>query len=104
MVSSKKTKVATKLIAEKDHVQVTGILSFATVPTLRAEGNQMIKSRAAVVFDFQNVTCDDSSGLALLTAWTRYAQQCKTNITFVHLPQQLIDIAKVSWLDKILPI
>ena len=95
---------AAKLIAENNHVQITGVLDFDTVIPLRTEGNRIIKSRDSVIFDFQNTTCADSSALALLTAWVRYADRLKKNIQFVHLPQQLIDVAAVSWLNKILPI
>lgn len=86
------------------HAQVSGALTFDTVAKLRTAGNQLIAKRNKLEFDFKNVTRCDSSALTLLTAWTRLSRKNGNAILFINLPQQLYDIAKISGLDKVLPI
>ncbi|QLH43204.1 MAG: STAS domain-containing protein [Coxiellaceae bacterium] len=84
--------------------KLSGKLSFATVPGLRIKGDQLLDKQHQLVFDFNDVVCQDSSVLALLTAWARKARAQHKHISFINLPQQLIDIAKASGLDRVLPI
>ena len=44
----------------------------------------------------------DSAGLALLVQILRYAQKKNKKAYFLHIPLQLMAIAKVSGIDKIL--
>lgn len=81
---------------------LTGALTFATVVQLRIAGDQLIAKHARLDFDFENVTHCDSSALTLLTAWTRSSQRHGKVVSFINLPQQLRDIAKISGLDKVL--
>ena len=98
-------KNSAKITLEKNGLaKVSGVLSFDTVNRLRLMGDQLLDTTRSFNFDFQQVTRCDSSGLALLTAWTRIARQSDKKVEFSHLPEQLIDIAKVGGLDKILPI
>ncbi|MGB6977371.1 MAG: STAS domain-containing protein [Gammaproteobacteria bacterium] len=83
---------------------VSGELNFATVPRLRNIGNQLLLQQNTIIFNFQGVSRSDSSALALLTTWTRQARRNGKKILFTHLPSQLLDIAKLSGLDSILPI
>lgn len=84
--------------------QVIGALTFDTVAKLRTKGNQFITTRKRLEFDFKDVTRCDSSALTLLTAWARLSRKNGKAIFFINLPQQLYDIAKISGLDKVLPI
>ena len=88
-----------------DKFAVTGELSFLSVPKLQKIGYHFITESAKPVFDLKQVTVEDNSGLALLVEWARFAkkEQGKT-ICFINLPGQLLDIAKLSGLEHILPI
>lgn len=98
-------KNSAKITLEKNGLaKISGVLSFDTVNQLRLMGDQLLAQHDHLIFDFQQVTRSDSSGLALLTAWTRIARQSGKKVEFSNLPEQLIDIAKVGGLVKILPI
>jgi phospholipid transport system transporter-binding protein len=93
-----------QLVLDNGQIKVSGELTFATVPYLRLAGDSLITKCPQLIFDFSAVTHTDSASLALLTAWTRKAKQLKKTLQFIRLPQQLFEIARVSGLDKILPI
>lgn len=54
--------------------------------------------------ELQKVRYADSAGLALLIQILRYAQKKHKNVNFLHVPLQLMAIAKLSSIDKILPL
>jgi phospholipid transport system transporter-binding protein len=89
---------------KKGQWQVTGELGFATVPKLYKTGYDVITEHENLVFDLQDIIALDNSGLALLTAWVRLAKKLDKTISFVNLPNKLLDIAKLSGLEDILPI
>jgi phospholipid transport system transporter-binding protein len=98
------SKEATIEPNNSDEYVIHGELNFATVPRLRNIGSQLLLQQPAVIFNFEGVTRSDSSALALLTAWARQGRRSGKKILFIHLPSQLLDIAKLSGLNKILPI
>ncbi len=95
---------ATVIKADNGHADVIGELSLATVSRLRPLGIELLATHAFLQFDFQKVTRSDSSALTLLTAWKRYAKKNGKTIEFINLPTQLLEMAQLSRLDKILPI
>lgn len=74
---------------------VTGDLIFATVPGWRRSGRQYIVRTAEPVIEFKDISACDSSGVALLLAWLRDAQESGKVLRFAHPPQQLLDVARV---------
>jgi phospholipid transport system transporter-binding protein len=99
--------MSNQVVIELNHADeyvIRGELNFTTVPRLRNKGNQLLLQRSSIIFNFQGVSRSDSSALTLLTAWTRQAQRSGKKILFTHLPSQLLDIAKLSGLNSILPI
>lgn len=86
------------------YLMVDGVLNFGTVPHLRRKGIDLIANLDKLTIDFQNVTRSDSSGLALLTAWVRYANNQGKSLHYINIPEQLLDLAKVCNLDHILPL
>ncbi len=96
------TAAEIKISQNGTRIQVSGVLSFATVPTLRDQGIQLLKNVTEPLFDFKEVTRSDSAALALLTAWARYAHSLGKSASFINIPPQLMDIARLSRLDKIL--
>jgi phospholipid transport system transporter-binding protein len=83
---------------------IDGEISFITIPKLRIIGCEFISSHQKPVFDLQQATTKDISGLALLTAWTRFAKKIGKSIQFINLPPQLLDMAKLNGLKDLLPI
>lgn len=82
---------------------LTGELEFATVPGLLAGPGRNLGASASEV-DLAGVTRADSAGLALLVAWTRASARAGHAIRFIHVPAQLLSIARVSGLEEILPL
>ena len=82
---------------------LTGELSFTTVPELWRSGNHVFGGEAAVCLDLAGITRVDSAGIALLIELTRAVRSRGGKILLEHAPPQLMAIATVSGLDKVLP-
>ncbi|EKE00757.1 MAG: hypothetical protein ACD_21C00284G0022 [uncultured bacterium] len=89
-------------INDVGNICISGELSFATVPELNRRGCEFIKQNASLVFDLDKVTLSDNTGVALLVAWARCAKRMSKKISFINLPQQLLDLVKASGLGEIL--
>jgi phospholipid transport system transporter-binding protein len=84
--------------------EIIGELSFSTVAGLRRDGINLFNACEDVHIDLSGVTRSDSAGLVLLVEWMRILKQRNRQIRYTSIPQQLLDIARVSSLDNILPI
>lgn len=91
---------------KKDHYVLSGALNTYTVPGIWQLSQDIFKNdkTSLVLFNLEEVTQSDSSGVALLIAWTRMLRQRDQKIRFVALPSQMLAIIRVSDLEKILPI
>ena len=85
---------------------LSGTLNVETVPELWQQSQDILKydKDSSLIFDLENVTQSDSSGVALLITWTRQFQNQDKKIYFVHLPSQMLALVKVADLEKVLPI
>lgn len=83
---------------------VSGTLTFDTVNKLLDDSQSWLKKVSNIDIDLSGVTHSDSAGLALLIEWHRYAKQNKKEIIFKNPPVQLLNIAKLSGIDEILPL
>lgn len=79
-----------------------GELGFATVPAILAHPGADISGTADIEVDLRGVTRADSAGLALLVEWLRESERAGQRIAFVNVPPQLLSIARVCGLDRIL--
>jgi phospholipid transport system transporter-binding protein len=86
------------------HFEIDGELSFATVTELWRDGINLFSNCDDVHIDLGGVTRSDSAGLVLLVEWMRFLKERGNKIRFSSIPQQMLDIARVSSLDNILPI
>lgn len=84
--------------------RVTGDLTFETVPDIWEQHHAFSGGNTAVTVDLHDVTRADSAGLVLLVGWMRAAQEQGKQISFHNIPGQLLAIAKVSNLDRLLPL
>lgn len=83
---------------------LSGELTFATVPGLwRPSADQAFDRGAAVRLDLSDITRVDSAGIALLIELTRAVRRGGGEIRLEHASAQLMAIAEVSGLDKVLP-
>lgn len=82
-----------------------GELSMQTVPVVLRGSRELINAmRGEVTIDLSRVARADSAGLALLIEWLRNTRNNGVKLNFEQLPEQLIQIAKISELYRILPI
>lgn len=83
---------------------LVGDLTFASVPGLLAEGRRQLDFAGELLIDCQGIDHSDSAGLALLLEWLDQSRQAKGHIRFRHLPEALINIARVSNVTSLLPL
>jgi phospholipid transport system transporter-binding protein len=86
------------------HWLVSGELGFATVPGLLSSTARSMRGEGAIEVDLAGVTRADSAGLALLIEWTAASDRVGRKIRFIHVPAQLLSIARVCGLEEILPL
>ena len=86
-------------------IVLSGELNMQTVPVLLAQMPELLdKASTELCVDLKDISRSDSAGLALLVEWMQLARQEQCTLKFVHLPRQMLDIARVSGLDSILPL
>lgn len=97
------TPVLTKV--SENQYAVSGELNMQTVPAIARTANTFFEGVSGEVsVDLSAVTRADSAGLALLVDWLRLARRHHYTLQFKNLPEQLMQIARVSELHQILPI
>ena len=84
---------------------VSGELNMQTVPAISTKSRQLFSGLAGTLtIDLSGVSRADSAGLALMIDWLRVARRNQFRLQFMGLPEQLLQIARVSELQQILPI
>jgi phospholipid transport system transporter-binding protein len=83
---------------------LSGEVGFATAGRLLDEGLVAFAGQASIEVDLAGMSSADSVGLALLIEWTRRARSDGRQISFRAVPARLIDIARISGVDDLLPI
>ena len=75
--------------------KILGLMTFDTVGLLYKQGIALFAPDKEVQFDFAGVSHVDSSAIALLLNWLRFAKKNNKNFSFYNLPGQLLEIANV---------
>lgn len=84
---------------------LSGQLGPDSANGIRAEGEAIIASiEGTVCFDLSGVVRCNSAGISLLLCWMRVANQQGKTIIFQQMPLRMLDMARVSGLDEVLPI
>lgn len=88
---------------DKSCLKINGSLNVNTVVGLRELSTRLLKNIPHhPTFDLKDVTECDSAALALLTALTRDLKKAGKEARFIHVPSQLMAIAKLSDLENVL--
>ncbi len=90
--------------ADDGVLRLEGELSFETVPALWRAVPFPPAGSGPVVLDLAGVVRTDSAGLALLVEWLRAARRAGRELRLRAMPAQMLAIARVSGLDRILPL
>lgn len=96
--------MSTNIVFKNEKWQIEGELTFSTVSALLKQSQHLWKEVETIPVDFSEVTQADSAALALLLEWKRYADRHQKQISFTSLPQQLLNLIKVSHLGEMLSI
>ncbi|MDQ7091217.1 MAG: STAS domain-containing protein [Methylococcales bacterium] len=86
---------------EHGHVVVKGDLSFAHIHKKIVKAIDFGHSRYSheVNIDLSEVNQSDSAGLALMIEWIKLSKLHNTKVSFSHIPEQLLTLAKLSGLE-----
>lgn len=84
--------------------KLSGHLGFESATRALAESQRLFADHKKLRLDLSGVESADSAGLALLVEWTGWAKRQKRKLSFVNVPKQAVALAKISEVDKILPI
>jgi len=82
------------------HFVIDGDLTFATIDQQTLKSFSFLKTAKEITIDLGNVSCTDSAGLALMIEWIKYARHNRTHTTFKNIPEQLLNLAKLSGFDQ----
>jgi phospholipid transport system transporter-binding protein len=84
--------------------RLAGHLGFDTAHYALSHSHGLFAGRKRIQVDLSGVESTDSAGLALLVEWTGWARREKCKLTFTHVPRQAMALAKISEVDKLLPV
>lgn len=101
-LESEKRRQPRIVSAGNGRVEIAGDLTFDTVVGLRQRGAEVFGKDGAVTLDLNAVTRADSAGLALMVEWLKQAKRQDATLRVVNMPDQMLAIARMSKLDRIL--
>jgi len=82
------------------HFIIDGDLTFSTIDKQTVKSFAFLNAAKPVTIDLGRVVCTDSAGLALMIEWIKYTRHHRIQITFKNIPEQLLNLAKLSGFDK----
>jgi len=80
---------------------VDGDLTFSAMDKKTVTTFKFLSGKKEIVIDLGGVGNADSAGLALMLEWIKISRSRKTSIKFRNIPQQLLNLAKLSGIDKL---
>ena len=83
-----------------DRFIVDGNLTFAAIDKKIVKSFEFLASGKQITLDFGKVGNTDSAGLALMLEWIKQAHSKRVQLRFINIPGQLLNLAKLSGLDK----
>lgn len=93
----------TQLRRDGDVVRVEGPLTLQTVTAALHQSRSVFpESGSPLVIDLSGVEESDSAALALLLEWLRQGRRGKREVRYRNLPQRLLQLARISDLEKII--
>ena len=84
---------------------LVGDLSFKSVPNVLKQSKPFLNVKNTQLdVDLSGVTRSDSAGIGLLIEWMKMTVKNNTKIRFLNIPDQMLEIARVSGLDDVIPL
>lgn len=91
-------------VREPNELYIDGIINFDNAAGIMKLGCQFISKLQIINVNLGNLKHSDSSGLAVISAWVRYALNQKKVLKIYNMPKFLSDLGKVSNLEQIFPV
>jgi phospholipid transport system transporter-binding protein len=82
------------------HFIIDGDLTFSTIDKKTVKSFAFLTTSKHITIDLGRVSCTDSAGLALMIEWIKYTRHHRTQIVFKNIPEQLLNLAKLSGFDQ----
>ncbi len=79
---------------------IDGDLTFATIDKQTLKSFSFLKAAKEITIDLGRVSSTDSAGLALMIEWIKYSRHNRTQLNFKNIPEQLLNLAKLSGFDQ----
>ncbi len=79
---------------------IHGELTFASIHGKLVESPPFLRGGKNIILDFAQVNNTDSAGLALMIEWIKITRHYRIQLHFKNVPTQLLNLAKLSGLDK----
>jgi phospholipid transport system transporter-binding protein len=80
---------------------VDGDLTFSAMDKNTVTQFSFLSGHKEITIDMGGVGNADSAGLALMLEWIKYSRSRKIALRFRNIPQQLLNLAKLSGIDKL---
>jgi phospholipid transport system transporter-binding protein len=80
---------------------VDGDLTFSAMDKKTVSAFAFLASNKQITLDLGKVSNADSAGLALMLEWIKHARSKRVQLRFINIPGQLLNLAKLSGLDKL---
>ena len=90
---------------DEGHYAISGPMTFSTAASLLDQSQRAFRQRAGqepIELDLAQVTSADSAGLALLIEWASWTRAGSAGIRFLHMPEQLRAVARLSEAEELL--
>lgn len=81
---------------------IEGDLNFSNVMLVFQKSLRILPKNKNLTFDFSQLQSSDSSAIALIIEWIKFANSHNKSIRFTNLSDELISIAKAAHLDKLI--
>jgi phospholipid transport system transporter-binding protein len=79
---------------------VDGDLTFSAMDKKTVSSFAFLTTSKQITVDLGGVGNADSAGLALMIEWVKYSRSKRVQLRFRNIPEQLLNLAKLSGLDK----
>ena len=85
------------------HLRLSGRLTVDTVAALTGVVAQAA-GQDDLVIDLRQIQAVDSAAVSLMLLWLREAQRSKVNLSFAHVPENLLSLARLYDVAELLPL
>jgi phospholipid transport system transporter-binding protein len=95
----------TRLVDDGDgKFRVVGEMTFETSPDLLEASEKLFAPHSLICVDLSDVEKADSAGLALMIEWITWANRTVREIRFDHIPDMIMNIARISEIEEMLKV